>query len=440
MNNKLRMIKSVRDIIIVYLSLTVFFYFFGPIKWKIDNGIWLFLYLFINYAAFYFGYNYCYNKKLKKIERLYGDDAEWGAIDLPYSSRVFKFLALFSIISHSVYAFYVFGGININKALYMAQSYIDTIAYEKQYNLYTQILTYLWGINYFYLPIGIFSTKKMNMGDKILFILAIVTEVLYSLSMGTMKGLGDVVIIAGFCLLLLTKQKGRTRKEVKRSKKRKRLIILIAILFLIVFWWSMYGREELRGTSSLKISAGQPQAFVIEEKEWPLPHLTTMLIFYFSHGYTGLAYALKLPFKWTYGVGNSRALTSMIETHLDGTPISDNTYVERLERVYGWRNGGIWPSAFSWIASDITFWLIPVLLFALGYLLCKCMYETVFENSTQALVLGCYLCVFFVYLPCNNQIVQAHTSLFALVMIGLLYFLKTKRIHFVFGRNRPSKN
>lgn len=420
-----------------YLSMTVFFYFFGPIKWKIDNGIWLFLYLLVNYAAICLGYNYCFEKKTRKLQSIGATSDNLDMIDLPYSSRLFKFLCIFSIVSHTVYAFYVFGGISLTKAMYMAQSYIDTIAFEKEYNRYTQLLTYLWGINYFYLPIGIFSAKKMSRVDKVLFLAALVTEVLYSLSMGTMKGLGDVLIVAGVSLYLQVKQKGRSVSDIKKSRKRKRLIIISIVVFLLVFGWTMYGREELRGTASLKISAGQPEAFVIEEKEWPFPHLTTMLIFYFSHGYTGLAYALKLPFQWTYGVGNSRALTSMIETHLGSTPISDNTYVQRLETVYGWRNGGIWPSAFSWIASDITFWLIPVLLFALGYLLCKCMFETVFENSTQALVMGSYLCIFFVYLPCNNQIVQSHTSLFSLVMIAFLYFLKTKHIRFVVSkRNR----
>lgn len=434
MDNKLRMIRSIRNIIIVYLSTTVLLYFFGPIKWKIDNGIWLFLYLFVNYLAFYLGYSYCYQRKAYSVKNSETITCETDNVDLPYNSKLFRFLTIFSIIAHLVYAFYVFGGINLNKALYMAQSYIDTIAYEKEYNKYTQILTYLWGINYYYLPIGIFSAKKMNRVDKIFFVSALTTELLYSLSMGTMKGIGDVVIVAGVSLYLLVKQRGTNKTDIKKSKRRKRLLIIIVILFLLIFGWTMYGREELRGTTSLKITAGQPQAFVNEEKEWPLPHLTTMLVFYFSHGYTGLAYALKLPFKWTYGVGNSRALTSMIETHISGSPITDNTYVERLERVYGWRNGGIWPSAFSWIASDITFWLIPVLLFALGYLLCKCMFETVFENSIQALVMGSYLCIFFIYLPCNNQIVQSHTSLFSLVMIAFLYFLKTKHIRFVVSK------
>ena len=437
MDNKLKMIRSIRNIVIIYLFATVFFYFFGPIKWKIDNGIWLFLYLFVNYSAFYLGYTHCYQRKAKSAKYSELITGETDNIDLPYNSKLFKFLVLFSIISHVVYAFYVFGGISLNKALYMAQSYIDTIAYEKEYNRYTQILTYLWGINYFYLPIGIFSIKKMNTVDKVLFILALATELLYSFSMGTMKGIGDVVILAGVSLFLLIKQRGKSRKDITKSKRRKRLLIIIFIIFVLVFGWTQQGRVELRGKANQNITAGQPQAFVIEEKQWPMPYFTTMLIFYFSHGYTGLAYALKLPFQWTYGVGNSRALTSMIETHLGSTPITDNTYVERLERVYGWRNGGIWPSAFSWIASDITFWLIPVLLFALGYLLCKCMFETVFENSTQALVMGSYLCIFFVYLPCNNQIVQSHTSLFSLVMIAFLYFLKTKHIRFVVSkRNR----
>lgn len=436
MENKLRMIRSIRNIVIIYLSMTVFFYFFGPIKWKIDNGIWLFLYLLVNYTAIYLGYNYCYRKKAYRWRTIESSPDVDNMIDLPYDSKLFKFLTLFSIVSHIVFAFYVFGGISLNKALNMSQSYLDTIAYEKQYNRYTQVLTYLWGINYYYMPLGIFSTKKMSITDKVLFGLAISTELLYSLSMGTMKGIGDVLIVAGISLLLLVMQKGKRRKDVIKSKRRKRFLIILVILFALVFGWSMNGREVLRGTAALKISAGQPQAFVIEEKEWPFPHLTTMMIFYFSHGYTGLAYALKLPFKWTYGVGNSRALTSMIETHISSSIITDNTYVQRLETVYGWRNGGIWPSAFSWIASDITFWLIPVLLFALGYLLCKCMFEVAFENSLQALVMGCYLGIFFVYLPCNNQIVQSHTSLFSLALIAGLYFLKANHIKFVFKRKR----
>ena len=436
MLNKLKAVKSVRNVIILYLAFTVFFYFFGPIKWKIDNGILLFLYLFINYFAIWLGYNSCFRKqKLRICSRSQNKDTD-SLTNLPYNARIFRILAIFSIVSHAVYAFYVFGGIDISKAFNMAQSYMDTIAYEKQYNRYTQILTYLWGLNYFYLPIGIFSTKKMKLIDKLIFIIALGTELLYSLSMGTMKGLGDVVIISGISLLILIKQKGEKAQDIKRSKRLKKIVLTVGIIFLMLFGWSMLGREELRGTETLNITAGQPEAFVTEERHWPMAHLTTMLIFYFSHGYTGLAYALKLPFEWTFGVGNSRALTSMIETHIKGNPITERTYVQRLETVYGWDNGGIWPSAFSWIASDTTFWLIPVLLFALGYLLCKCMFEAVFENSIPALVLGLYLCIFFIYLPCNNQIVQSHTSLFSLILIGLVYFLKKNRIVLVNGNKR----
>lgn len=433
MDDKKRRIKFLQypgRIIFIYLMTTVFLYFWGPYKWKIGNPILVCSYLLLNYFAVILGYN----SSIKKIKTT-------GAVEdkknntMVCGIAIFRFVMIYCIVSHFVFSYYVYGGISFEKVLNMAQSYLDNREYEASHNIFTRLITYFWGINYFYLPIGIMSFRKISVADKVLFFGAMVSDILFWLSIGTMKGLGDIIFMSAIPIYLSAINNRKSKASIKKtSNRRKRLIIIGGIIFIITVLYSQYMRMSLRGKAVNYVSPLVAQHLWYIDYDWFLSGINS-LIFYVSHGYQGLSYALQLPFQWTYFIGNSRALTKIFENHLLGAGvISNNIYPARVEAEFGWNNGSIWPSCFSWLASDISFVFIPVLLFFLARLLAKTINEAVTYNRISALVLASYLCIFFVYLPCNNQIVQSERSFYSLILIVIMYVLEKKKIRFVIWR------
>lgn len=425
------------NIIIIYLFASILLYFFGPIKWNIDNGLLLFSYVSINYICIWLGYRRMMRRAIYNEYGYWCYDDDDGGDEIPYYSKLFTCILLFTIVCNLTYSFFEYGGISIDRILNMAQSYLNNRDFEATHNIFTRIFTYLWGLNYFYLPCGIVLYKRLKILDKVLFWIALLTNIFFWLSIGTMKGLGDILITAIVPFIVVTVKGKIDAWEVKKAlNKRKYTLLILGILFAIVFGYSALNRYILRGHNDFSALNTLTRPFAKEEILWPFPYITNSIIAYVSHGYTGLAYALKLPFKWTFFVGNSRALTNIIERKLlDGSNvISSITYVQRLQDVYGWKNGSIWPTAFTWLASDFSFILLPALMFFMGYFWAKCIYEALVKNNVISLVMASYLSIFFFYLPCNNQILQSERSFWAMILITILYLNNTSRRPLALGK------
>ena len=414
----------------VYLFSTIALYFLGPVKWNIDNGIQLCLYLVINYICIIWGYRNRVRREKWRIGRI--EEKEYK-----YRTYWIRFFFVFAIVSQLIYSFYIYGGISIAKTLNMAQSYLDNRVAERHNNLFTKIITYLWGINYCYLPCGIIFHKRLNKLDKLLFVAALITNVLFWLSIGTMKGIGDIVFTALIPLLAVSLKENVSVKEMlKKIKRNKRTILVLVGGAVCLFGYSSAKRYALRGHITFSAINKQLLPFVLEEKMWPLAEITNSVAVYLTHGYTGLAYAMKLPFKWTYFIGNSRALTSIIERTFDINFVSSITYCQRLQETFGWANGSIWPSAFTWLASDFSFAGLPLVMFMVSSLWAKAVFETIIDKNVWSLIYSSYLTLFFVYLPMNNQIVQSERSLYTFILLTIIYIFNSGRLVLTIGSKR----
>src|SRR5690606_13160110 len=190
---------------------------------------------------------------------------------------------------------------------------------------------------------------------------------------------------------------------------------------IVVFGIMQEQRTEYKGNGTSMVNPINSQ-FIKEERETIFPFITNYLSFYMTHGYTGMSLALELDPEWTYGVGSSRSLMRTTENLLD-VNILQKTYPQRIDNVFGWPNGMYWPSAFTWFASDITFWGIPFLMFFIGWCFAYVWHLFITEQSIVGLVAVCQLFIFIVYLPANNQLFQASENFYAnLALILLLLF------------------
>lgn len=413
--------------VVIYLFSTVFLYFFGPIKWRIDNHFLLAGYLILSYLFILAGYRMYYKKNTFRMHAMNSNENAEYRYD-----KWFTFISILSIVSHLVYSAYYFTGISLNVLFSFGSVYYENLYREVHTNAITKILTYLWGINYLYLPWGIVIYKRLKLYDKIIFWVAVAMNALFWLSIGTMKGIGDIVILSVLPYIATTLNRGKNNVSINQNmRKRLFAIILLVVLFAVIFGVSQQSRYEFYNKTLTTYSTNR---FVESQVLWPFPYLTNRLISYITHGYTGLAYALKLPFEWTYFIGNSRALTDIVERHIiHSTVISSSIYPQRLEEAFGWSNGISWPSAFTWLASDFSFIFLPLVLMLISYFWAKCICDAFIEKNISALALASYLMLFFVFLPCNNQIVQSERSLWTLILLVFLYWRSKSKIKLSFG-------
>jgi hypothetical protein len=86
---------------------------------------------------------------------------------------------------------------------------------------------------------------------------------------------------------------------------------------------------------------------------------------YLAQGYYHTCLAFDLDFRSTMFLGNNPTVVGLASAF--GVDVWEDTYVHRLERK-GINEFGVWHSAYTWFASDVSFYGVPVELFVLAYM------------------------------------------------------------------------
>lgn len=412
-----------------YLFMTIILYHTWVVKWFIPNPVTMTLYVIVNFLALGLGYFIYANKAKRTLACEYSFDNDLGSLK-GKQKTLFNISALFNIIAAVEYSYYFMGGISITNILSPGSSYVYRLTeFDGGRNLVVQVFTYIWALSYFYYPLGVLYWTKLKFNQKFLFIISTLMTILYWLNMGTMKGLGDLLIL--FIPIYLIK------KYIFCGKKSPKAVFMLVILFVMLFSVIGEGRATEIGINTddlVYVSvAASPFIEQVDENNLVVKILgnklsksITGLVGYTSQGYTGLAYAMELPFEWTYGVGNSRTLTIYAEKIFD-TSISNKTYLARNEATYSWPNGMFWSTIFPWLASDLSFFGVPIFMYLMGWLLAYCWFDFIYTKNSLALVAICQLFIFVIFIPANNQLVQSYQSLFGTVVLFAVYGLTRVR-------------
>lgn len=146
------------------------------------------------------------------------------------------------------------------------------------------------------------------------------------------------------------------------------------------------------------------------------------LIFYISHGYVGLGHALDQPFVFT---GGQTALYGFTRVFTDGpSPLS---YPVRSEAATGWSADQLWSTAAPWLASDVTFWGVPLVLLTVGFWGGRLWKECCITADPFALLLLGQVTIGVFFFPANNHLLQTFPNASGLAVITLLYLVS--RLH-----------
>ena len=414
-----------------YYAFTIFYYCFGKWNWSIPSYPKLIFYLFICYFALNLGYRKFYTKDNKENET--DNKTIFENMDYKKVRKIFL-ISSFLIIVFQISWVYVFlKKFSISNVLTtLGSNYYERLntTFDSK-ALIMQLRTIFWGLTFFCYPIGFLYFKKMPFFDRCLFILSISVDCLAALNMGISKNLGDIVIIA----IGMTFLKNKSISSQKNKKKKNKMIYKVAIL-LFLFIVAFGKIQDLR-TDYKQVSINPYGKFAtindntvyysLFGNSSEVSKMIDKIGSYVSNPYTGLAYALELPFKNTYFIGASRAMMEYAEQYFH-MELKSKTYNARIESTYGWKDGQWWPTAFVWMANSVSFLGVPIVLYLLGRFIRKLEYEYKKDGNIISAVMYGQMLIMMFYLPCNMQLLQARQALLGFILLLFLYLNRNKKI------------
>jgi len=394
---------------------TLFIYVAGPVRW-IDKWDWAefitILLLVLYFVAFAAGY-LLRSKKLAKKEPVLMDLTEhfnWKKF-LRISIWINLFLTVSNAQIYSSTSDIISLFIQAIKGIFSPDAvYYGKDASSRMGNVVVW-LTFLYSpamyITWF---LSVFKFKSLEKRERIVVVFTFAVELARWLSVGTNKGLFDIVLLfVTFFLVLCMHYLGRPDFKTEENRaliKRITIIVMVALILFFAFF-GMALSARVNGQYNEENYAHFPYNLVPKG----LRFLVDKAVHYLVHGYNNMERIIEnCEFKWTFGLGNSR-FSMQIVNIIFGVDLTGRTYPYQLKE-FGVDPLVSWHSAYSWFASDLTFVGVIVLMFFAGYYMCGLTYDVVQRKDPVAMALLYLMVLMVVNASCTNYVL-AYTNGFA---------------------------
>lgn len=248
---------------------------------------------------------------------------------------------------------------------------------------------------------------------------------------GTQIAFGSILIYAFSVMTIISMRKDRTIVDKK--------IILMGAAALLLFAWFQASRLDAYGVSFENFPLNP--LIKINKEHWIFAIFGTSFGFvlaimaqYFCMGYFGLSQCLQLDFVWTYGLGNSMAISSYANQYFGVAEQLQNSYPLRLEAINGWPALMYWQTIFPWLAGDFT-WAGTLLIFGgLAYIYAISIKEAIYHDNFLSMMVVTNLNVMWLFVPANNQLMQTRESAITVLILMFLWLCSHRRF------NRPTSD
>jgi len=433
-----------------YLACTVLMFFFGPVDWDIPNVPKLVAFLVVNYGGLWLGYRWGIKRGSVALSRLQA--AEVGVIRVP---RILLILIVFSMVfaisGILLRVTAIRGGLTeaLSTLLNPGQAYLEAqvladvtreggkVAELAAYSWAFRITTVLSVFNSLYLPLVLICWRQIGIVNRILFVLALLCTLGVSFGIGTQSGIGFSLFACLPVLLykIYVAEKPLTVTPLSKSgRKLKPLLTKIAIAVLIAGFVGMVAffqvdRREVE-TRELDPTQALVGDFGVASTRGLVPITGTranyglvMACLYMSHGYEGLALSMELPFEWSYGIGWSKALQSILHDYLGGPDLFESSYMARNEAKNGWSALRWWSTIFPWLASDTTFYGTVLFMVLIGFVIGRCWVNIILTGNPMGFAVLAQMFILVFMFPANNALAQTLDAFFGLIGVSALYML-----------------
>jgi hypothetical protein len=447
-----------------YLAFTVFLHFMGPVEWHIPNAAKLYAFLVVNYGGLWAGYRWGLQRGLWVIEQ--GPSRHAGVLRVhPYMLHLIMFSMLFTIFATTVKLLAIRGGIdqvlstlaNPGEAYLQAQlvAQLDRDGQPppvQGYSTLFQLSTVLSAFQGMFLPLAIACWRRLPLLHRLVFFVALLSLLIYGIGIGAQSGFGFLlfsIVPVVLYKIVIERPIFRIRRGIQLSASRLqsagRLALLgvagSVMLFALVVFFQLDRAETSGGLESAADSALVGSHGTHVSRGFPLfgdDNLSFGIVMackYISHGYTGLALAMEMPFEWSYGLGSSKGMQVVFRDYLGGPDLFDKSYLVRSDAQNDWPALVWWSTIFPWIASDTTFYGTVLVMLGVGLAIGRLwMVVAVTGNPIAFVPLGQLFILVFMF-PANNALLQTLDGVFAFMGMLVVYFVG-KRMYL--ARERPS--
>lgn len=293
-------------------------------------------------------------------------------------------------------------------------------------NSVIQIIVLLGALQTILVPLLVVFWERISKKLKLIAFTSISLYLLFYLYIGTMKGIGDLVIylIVGFLV-----KRGRslylagTTNFKKKSLINPRVFTIALILAFFVFMSNnMQSRTEVLGNAITKERGLLEQViYSLAGDELGLGVVTA--IGYPTSSYSGLDKNLSTPFEWTYGFGAMPALNSYKNQYIGGEDLFYKTYPARTEVLTGYPALMFWATIYPWLASDLTFPGAILFMVLVGWLMANFWIEAICYARPLSIALFGQMFLLIIFIPANNQIFVSRSSFVGFFTLLFLYIV-----------------
>lgn len=398
------------NILTLFNLFTVLVFVFGPVQWKIDNEFTVVSYLLFSLSCLHYGYRKSVsNYKVKDISEIFTRNRKliYFIIFFTFSWFIPLLYLRLGIASFSIVEIIekVVEGLNNPLLVYneKQQLFEENLGNE---SILQKLNTIFSPIIYSFFSYSILYFSKFSTPIKVGIITTFFLECLSWVCIGTNKGITDIALFLLFMGLALN-------PKMYRLNFKKIFVSIITICLILSFFInSMLSRFGISENSNLidKIDfnvLGNPlkTTGIYQEMNIGIKFALMQITSYLCQGYYTIALALKEPFTWSYGFGNSWIGLRMWEK-LTNNSLVPMTYMGSLERTHDINPNVAWYSIYTWLASDFTFWGVPVIMFLIGYALGTSWLDTIYKRTIYSSVVLCLFAQMIFYFFANNQILS----------------------------------
>lgn len=175
----------------------------------------------------------------------------------------------------------------------------------------------------------------------------------------------------------------------------------------------------------------QVEAAVVPEKS-NLTDFYEKLTVYMVQGYQGVSISLGEKFDSSYGIGHSVFLQRVFAEHL-GIDVRDRTFQRKI--TARWDENVYWHSFYSYIANDVSFFGVSIVMLVLGWYFANVYLSVVINDDFFAKMLLPLFAIMFLYIPANNQVFSFLETMISFWILTALYIFHKRRTAVRYAQN-----
>lgn len=465
-----RILKIPIYLTVIYLMLTIVIYVFCPYDWPTKRPVLFYVLNILYIVAIVWGYHVGlkYDFRIKKF-----------VLTEEKFQKFLNIVSLMAIVNFTMYLIYVFRSYGFDTldfwglAEQMAVGFkAPGLGYLKHVELVTKLdgsnvvggkiytlISLGWGFfKNVVTVLGVIYFKRLKIYGKIFTVAYMILIVLFYISIGTNIQFFHVILLVILPVILkLFDYVYHKTLTLKKAIQMIGIILAGFVVFAVYFGWMTESRSAVSGYEISEYTIGNvtpieqessttqpieqedsttqpiedeapvviptepaPEPTLIERIGKKISNLWYSVSSYLTQGYYGMSQALELEWVPMYGVGNSMFLVNIISDNF--YDIDQFTYQVRLE-PYGWDSDVRWCTMYTWVANDVSFYGVILVMFALGMVFAMMFRDAIKEQDPFARASMFFYIILILFIPCNNQIAQTNENICAFLTLVFLWFI-----------------